>query len=104
MRRRYAYLLRPGGLLYTITDVEDLGNWQVRTLWNFYFVSIGALNWGAYRLLPRVLRLHLQRPAEPPPLPARLPNCPLPSKPSAPLCPLPCRSATSWRRTLCLSG
>lgn len=28
---RYAYLLRPGGLLYTITDVEDLGNWQVRT-------------------------------------------------------------------------
>ena len=26
----YAYLLRPGGLLYTITDVEDLGNWQVR--------------------------------------------------------------------------
>ncbi|KAL4457336.1 hypothetical protein ABPG75_012201, partial [Micractinium tetrahymenae] len=24
----YAYLLRPGGLLYTITDVEDLGNWQ----------------------------------------------------------------------------
>ena len=25
----YAYLLRPGGLLYTITDVEDLGNWQV---------------------------------------------------------------------------
>ena len=25
----YAYLLRPGGLLYTITDVEDLGDWQV---------------------------------------------------------------------------
>lgn len=25
----YAYLLKPGGLLYTITDVEDLGNWQV---------------------------------------------------------------------------
>lgn len=24
----YAYMLRPGGLLYTITDVEDLGNWQ----------------------------------------------------------------------------
>ncbi|KAI3425753.1 hypothetical protein D9Q98_007728 [Chlorella vulgaris] len=24
----YAYLLKPGGLLYTITDVEDLGNWQ----------------------------------------------------------------------------
>ncbi|EFN55624.1 hypothetical protein CHLNCDRAFT_133785 [Chlorella variabilis] len=24
----YAYLLRPGGLLYTITDVEDLGDWQ----------------------------------------------------------------------------
>ncbi|MBZ4217783.1 tRNA (guanine-N(7)-)-methyltransferase, partial [Klebsiella aerogenes] len=23
----YAYLLKPGGLLYTITDVEDLANW-----------------------------------------------------------------------------
>ena len=25
----YAYLLAPGGWLYTITDVEDLGNWMV---------------------------------------------------------------------------
>ncbi|GAB4823506.1 hypothetical protein N2152v2_010552 [Parachlorella kessleri] len=24
----YAYLLQPGGRLYTITDVEDLGNWM----------------------------------------------------------------------------
>ncbi len=26
----YAYFLAPGGWLYTITDVEDLGNWMVR--------------------------------------------------------------------------
>ena len=25
----YAYLLSPGGLLYTITDVEDLHQWHV---------------------------------------------------------------------------
>jgi hypothetical protein len=25
----YAYLLAPGGMLYTITDVEELGNWMV---------------------------------------------------------------------------
>lgn len=25
----YAYLLAPGGILYTITDVEDLHNWHV---------------------------------------------------------------------------
>lgn len=24
----YAYLMKPGGILYTITDVEDLGNWM----------------------------------------------------------------------------
>eukprot|EP00983_Pelagomonas_calceolata_P017402 545766-Pelagomonas_calceolata.AAC.2 len=24
----YAYLMAPGGWLYTITDVEDLGNWM----------------------------------------------------------------------------
>ncbi len=24
----YAYLMKPGGILYTITDVEDLGRWQ----------------------------------------------------------------------------
>lgn len=27
---RYAYLLAPGGWLYTITDVEDLAQWMVR--------------------------------------------------------------------------
>lgn len=25
----YAYLLAPGGILYTITDVENLHNWHV---------------------------------------------------------------------------
>ena len=25
----YAYLLAPGGMLYTITDVKDLGTWMV---------------------------------------------------------------------------
>lgn len=25
----YAYLLAPGGILYTITDVEELHNWHV---------------------------------------------------------------------------
>ena len=24
----YAYLLRPGGMLYTITDVEEVGTWM----------------------------------------------------------------------------
>ncbi len=36
----YAYLLRPGGLLYTITDVEDLGNWQVR------LCGVMTVSWG----------------------------------------------------------
>jgi hypothetical protein len=26
----YAYVLAPGGMLYTITDVQDLGEWMVR--------------------------------------------------------------------------
>jgi tRNA (guanine-N7-)-methyltransferase len=26
----YAYLLAPGALLYTITDVQELGEWMVR--------------------------------------------------------------------------
>lgn len=30
----YAYLLKPGGLIYTITDVEDLGNWMREKLEN----------------------------------------------------------------------
>ena len=25
----YAYLLAPGGMLYTITDVQELGDWMV---------------------------------------------------------------------------
>lgn len=28
----YAYVLRPGGIVYTITDVEDLHNWMVEHL------------------------------------------------------------------------
>ena len=30
--REYAYVLRPGGIVYTITDVEDLHNWMVEHL------------------------------------------------------------------------
>lgn len=30
----YAYLLKPGGVIYTITDVEDLGNWMREKLEN----------------------------------------------------------------------
>ncbi len=29
----YAYLLAPGGWLYTITDVEELGKWMVRLIY-----------------------------------------------------------------------
>lgn len=28
----YAYVLRPGGLLYTVTDVKDLHDWMVKHL------------------------------------------------------------------------
>ena len=28
----YAYVLRPGGKIYIVTDVEDLHNWQVSKL------------------------------------------------------------------------
>lgn len=28
----YAYVLRPGGRIYTVTDVEDLHNWEVEAL------------------------------------------------------------------------
>lgn len=28
----YAYILRPGGIVYTITDVHDLHEWMVRHL------------------------------------------------------------------------
>lgn len=28
----YAYVLAPGGMLYTITDVQELGEWMVGTL------------------------------------------------------------------------
>ena len=28
----YAYVLRPGGKVYVVTDVEDLHNWQVSKL------------------------------------------------------------------------
>lgn len=31
----YAYVLRPGGLLYTITDVQDLNEWMVSHLDGF---------------------------------------------------------------------
>ena len=29
----YAFLLQPGGILYTITDVEDLADWMVSLGW-----------------------------------------------------------------------
>lgn len=29
LNSEYAYVLRPGGIIYTITDVEDLHNWMV---------------------------------------------------------------------------
>ncbi|KAI1811206.1 putative methyltransferase [Poronia punctata] len=32
LNSEYAYVLRPGGVVYTITDVEDLHNWMVRHL------------------------------------------------------------------------
>ena len=28
----YAYILKTGGKIYTVTDVEDLHNWQVEKL------------------------------------------------------------------------
>jgi tRNA (guanine-N7-)-methyltransferase len=28
----YAYILAPGGMIYTITDVEELGNWMQKAL------------------------------------------------------------------------
>jgi len=31
----YAYVLRPGGIIYTITDVEDLYDWMVKHLTEF---------------------------------------------------------------------
>lgn len=31
----YAYVLRPGGIVYTITDVRDLHEWMVKHLTNF---------------------------------------------------------------------
>jgi len=30
----YAYLLKPGGKIYSITDVENLHNWNVETIEN----------------------------------------------------------------------
>jgi tRNA (guanine-N7-)-methyltransferase len=30
LNSEYAYVLRPGGILYTITDVEDLHRWMVQ--------------------------------------------------------------------------
>ncbi|KAH9907478.1 PXA domain-containing protein [Xylariomycetidae sp. FL2044] len=32
LNSEYAYVLRPGGIVYTITDVEDLHNWMVQHL------------------------------------------------------------------------
>jgi tRNA (guanine-N(7)-)-methyltransferase len=32
LNSEYAYVLRPGGILYTITDVEDLHDWMVQHL------------------------------------------------------------------------
>lgn len=32
LNSEYAYVLRPGGIIYTITDVEDLHNWMVQHL------------------------------------------------------------------------
>jgi len=29
LNSEYAYVVRPGGIIYTITDVEDLHNWMV---------------------------------------------------------------------------
>jgi tRNA (guanine-N7-)-methyltransferase len=30
LNSEYAYVVRPGGIIYTITDVEDLHNWMVQ--------------------------------------------------------------------------
>jgi tRNA (guanine-N7-)-methyltransferase len=30
LNTEYAYVVRPGGIIYTITDVEDLHNWMVQ--------------------------------------------------------------------------
>ncbi|KAG4430587.1 tRNA (guanine-N(7)-)-methyltransferase (tRNA(m7G46)-methyltransferase) [Cadophora sp. M221] len=32
LNSEYAYVVRPGGIIYTITDVEDLHNWMVQHL------------------------------------------------------------------------
>lgn len=32
LNSEYAYVMRPGGIIYTITDVEDLHNWMVQHL------------------------------------------------------------------------
>jgi tRNA (guanine-N7-)-methyltransferase len=32
VHREYAYVLKPGGIIYTITDVEDLHHWMVEHL------------------------------------------------------------------------
>lgn len=32
LNSEYAYVMRPGGIVYTITDVEDLHNWMVQHL------------------------------------------------------------------------
>lgn len=32
MASEYAYIVKPGGIIYTITDVEDLHNWMARHL------------------------------------------------------------------------
>ncbi|KAF2145714.1 uncharacterized protein K452DRAFT_220817 [Aplosporella prunicola CBS 121167] len=34
LNSEYAYVLRPGGIVYTITDVEDLHNWMVEHFTN----------------------------------------------------------------------
>lgn len=35
MLQDYAYILKEGGILYSITDVEDLHNWHLDTLNSF---------------------------------------------------------------------
>lgn len=40
----YAYVLRPGGLVWTITDVEELSGWMVRRFEDFGKANQGLIN------------------------------------------------------------
>jgi tRNA G46 methylase TrmB len=38
----YAYFLAPGGMLYTITDVKDLGDWMVSKYYSCHFLNCAS--------------------------------------------------------------